>query len=298
MARLCRQWRRSPLLRPSSELPLAPWGPLGSFEVAPGQMEWQSVKSWCGERRGEWMRMEGFLPRANEEIFKDVKSVKKVLATSDLAFKTSERGDNTWQYSNSKKRNGFFGSPKSQFKSLYLWPLLTCNARTTCRGVSTCTNAPMDLHGLTFLLFLRQEIGCKALCLHLWIPRRVAFQYHLSVLAETYKSWQRYTTTRGKIYRKNQNILDHQTCSQLQTEDAAISFDAIPCRMLRRDGLNVCFDMLWYALMLWGLVKIVHGPAQIDSDNHDRKSQTCDEEICPLRLQLVLSCVGGPGEWI
>lgn len=143
MAKLCRQWRRSPLLRPSSELPLAPWGPLGSFEVAPGQTEWQSVKSWCGERRGEWMRMEGFLPRANEEIFKDVKSVKKVLATSDLAFKTSERGDNTWQYSNSKKRNGFFGSPKSQFKSLYLWPWLTCNARTTCRGVSTCqcTNA-------------------------------------------------------------------------------------------------------------------------------------------------------------
>lgn len=138
MARLCRQWRRSPLLRPSSELPLAPWGPLGSFEVAPGQTEWQSVKSWCGERRGEWMRMEGFLPRANEEIFKDVKSVKKVLATSDSAFKTSERGDNTWQYSNSKKRNGFFGSPKSQFKSLYLWPLLTCNARRTCRGVSTC----------------------------------------------------------------------------------------------------------------------------------------------------------------
>ena len=39
--------------------------------------------------------MEGFLPRANEEMFKDVKSVKKVLATSDLAFKTSERGDNT-----------------------------------------------------------------------------------------------------------------------------------------------------------------------------------------------------------
>lgn len=65
----------------------------------------------------------------------------------------------------------------------------------------SCTNAPMGLHGLTFLLFLRQEIGCQALCLHLWIPRRVAFQYHFSVLAETYKLWRRYTTTSRKICR-------------------------------------------------------------------------------------------------